>query len=241
MLCLADVYNADGGTLNFVIDATIRRSILMPDTVCQWVMSTALITITSDVWIWSHIVLALDRSIDTVRAALAIREQLYMDDKAAEKNAAKLALAKNVENMIPGLPAEDDDDDDAMDVHGRPSLPRQAVNSEVIEAANLSLLTAARSCGDLFDYTLAEIVRAVATRQTTLPSADDLDPLLVTLASLFRHVLRTAKGASESLATPLSAFLPPSSYSFFDANKLVASVGTVSMLLRKSLENAIAK
>jgi hypothetical protein len=207
MSSLTSVFAEDGGRLNLLLDLLLRRSVLRPIDVLSWALSAEVaVSLARDPWLWAHVTLALDRAVDSVRATLSMREALYGGEGHAEEGEGEEV---GTTEAMEGLPDEDDDDDD-MDEGDRRSRRKQRVNvdHEAISAANLALQSAVAGCGEVCMKLCKGLIAASLARCQMLPNEDELDPMLVTAASLLRHTLRSSLAAQEELMVAVNLYLP---------------------------------
>ena len=193
-MSLHQVYAEDGGMLNFIFDAMVRRSILEPLSISRWATSAATLPlITSDIWLWSHITLALELTIDTIRVTLLAREKLE-EVTSIGKRERFIEKEKWLDEPIPGVPNDSDDEEDITP------------DPLAIDAANRALLHAVTRANEVCTQLITAIISAIQTKRQSMESIDELEPFIVTTISLLRNVLRTAV-SSHSYLDDIANFL----------------------------------
>jgi hypothetical protein len=93
------------------------------------------------------------------------------------------------------------------------------------------LQVAAHGIKDLTTQLLGYIVSAVSRRKQAMSTDDELDPLMVSLASLFRTIIWHAHNARESLAASVSLFLDDQALVFIEDKVVFAAKVTGSYRL----------
>ena len=185
------MYAEDGGTLNFVFDAMIRRSILDSISVIRWATSSSVFPcITSDVWLWAHITQAFELSIDAIRNLVSVRAKLE-EVKANRKPKEEKSFIEH----IPGVPSDSDEEEDTTP------------DPQAIDAANRAILNAVQSANGVCTHLITSIISAVQTKRQAMAAVDELDPFIVTVMSLLRNILRSAVTAHTTLLDDAAAFL----------------------------------
>ena len=182
------MYAEDGGTLNIAFEAMTRRSILDPISIARWTTSPSTFPlITSDVWLWCHITLALELSIDAIRVTLLAREKLEEVSSNGKPADRILAKEERFPEHIPGVPDDSEDDEDL------------APDANAIDAANRALLHAVTRASEVCTHLVTAVISAIQNKRQTMAAVDELDPFIVTAISLLRSVLRTSIAAHSYL------------------------------------------
>lgn len=180
--------------MNILFDAMVRRSILDPISIVRWATSAAIFPlITSDIWLWSHITLAFELSIDAIRVTLIAREKLE-EVVSNRKPAHSLERERGFPEHIPGVPNDSEDDEDLTP------------DPQAIDASNRALLHAATGAAEVCTHLITAIISAIQSKRQSMASVDELDPFIVTTISLLRNVLRTAI-VSHSYLEDISIYL----------------------------------